>query len=193
MIPSRRVFDELAADYDRWFDEHAAVYDAQIRMLRDAVPRTGVGLEVGVGSGRFSAPLGIVHGIDPSLEIVRMAKSRGTEVVRGEGEHLPYRGEVFDYVLMMTVICFVDDAGALFREAGRVLVPGGTLVIGFIERDGEIAEHYRHEETKGRFLRHARFPATDEVRNALERAGFCTVTIRRKSRGFCVMSGDTPR
>ena len=39
MIPSRRVFDEFAADYDRWFDEHGSVYEAEVRMLGEAVTR----------------------------------------------------------------------------------------------------------------------------------------------------------
>ncbi len=109
MIPSRRIFDKHAGDYDRWFDEHNDVYQAQVRMLRGAVPGHGSGLEVGVGSGRFAVPLGICCGIDPSRGLVRMAQQRGIEVVLGEGEHLPYRAGSFDYVLMMTVIGFLED------------------------------------------------------------------------------------
>ena len=55
----RRIFVDLAADYDRWFDDHADVYRAQIRMLKMAVPTKGRHLEIGVGSGRFAAPLAI--------------------------------------------------------------------------------------------------------------------------------------
>lgn len=193
MIPSRRVFEDLAGDYDRWFDENAAVYDAQVRMLRSAVPLFGCGLEVGVGSGRFAVPLGIRHGIDPSRNLLEIARSRGTEVVLGEGEHLPYRAGSVNYVLMMTVICFAGDAGALFHEAGRVLVPGGVLVVGFIERGGRIEKHYRNEKTKGRFLRYARYWSADEITRLLEDAGFAAVGVSRKSFGFCVMTGTKDR
>jgi len=193
MIPSRCIFEDHAGDYDRWFDEHSDVYEAQLRMLRDAVPRFGRGLEVGVGSARFAVPLGIRYGIDPSRELLKMAKHRGIEVVRGEGEHLPYRAASFDYVLMMTVICFASDVGALFHEAGRVLVPGGILIVGFIERGGEIEKMYRNEKTKGRFLRYARFWTVDEVTRFLEDAGFASVTIAQRSRGFCVIKGISKR
>ena len=66
MIPSRRVFEDHAGDYDQWFDEHGDVYKAQIRMLRAAIPDRGRGLEIGVGIGRFAAPFCIRCGIDPS-------------------------------------------------------------------------------------------------------------------------------
>jgi hypothetical protein len=39
MILLRRVFDEFSGDYDNWFDEHMAVYEDQVRMLRGIVPR----------------------------------------------------------------------------------------------------------------------------------------------------------
>jgi SAM-dependent methyltransferase len=190
MIPVCRVFEDYANDYDRWFDEHHDVYEAQLRMLHRAVPRHGLGLEVGVGSGRFAVPLDIGYGIDPSRELLKMAKSRGIEVVLGEGEHLPYGPESFLFVLMMTVICFLDNVGALFREAGRVLIPGGTLIVGFIERGGVIEEMYRNEKTKGRFLRYARFWTVAEVTRFIENAGFTNVTISQRSRGFCVIKGQ---
>jgi SAM-dependent methyltransferase len=193
MIPSRRVFEDLAGDYDRWFDENAAVYAAEVRLLRNAIPHSGCGLEVGVGSGRFAVPLGIRYGIDPSRNLLEIAKSRGIGVVQGEGEHLPYRAGSLDYILMMTVICFVDDMGALFREAGRVLVPGGIIITGFIERGGEIEKIYRDEKTKGRFLRYARFWTADEVTRLLEDAGFTRVKIAQRSRGFCVIKGISKR
>jgi len=189
MKPSRRVFEDHAGDYDRWFDEHSDVYEAQIRMLRDAVPRFGRGLEVGIGSGRFAVPFGIRCGIDPSLELTRIAQHRGIEVVRGEGEHLPYRAESFDYILMMTVICFLDNVIAVFHEANRVIRPGGILVVGFIEKDGKISRIYQHESTKGKFLRFAKFRTVGDVEKFFLDAGFKQVSVIKRARGFCVMNG----
>jgi SAM-dependent methyltransferase len=189
VIPSRRVFDEHAGEYDRWFDEHGDVYQAQLRMLRGAIPDNGRGLEVGTGSGRFAVPLGIRYGIDPSRGLVRLAKQRGIEGVLGEGEHLPCRAGSFDYVLMMTVICFLEDVMAVFREVNRVLRPGGILVAGFIEEGGEIQRRYQHESTKGRFLRYAQFRTAGDVDRFFRDAGFTRVSVIRRSRGFCVMNG----
>jgi len=148
MIAKRRIFEDFAADYDRWFDDHAEVYRAQLRLLGRAVPSAGLGLEVGVGSGRFAAPLGIRCGIDPSFALAKMAKHREVEVALGIGEHLPYRSGSFDYAVMMTVICFLDDMATVLREGFRVLAPAGSIILGFIERDGEIFRHYRAEPEK---------------------------------------------
>jgi ubiquinone/menaquinone biosynthesis C-methylase UbiE len=189
MIPSRLVFEEHAGDYDAWFNEHKSVYQAQLRILLKAVPGLQRGLEVGVGSGRFAASLGIHRGIDPSHNLALMAKHRDIEVALGEAEHLPYRAGSFDFVLMMTVICFLDDIQRGFHEIHRVLEPGGILVAGFIEAGGEIFQKYRHEPVKGRFLRFATFRSCDEVFGFFTDVGFEDVSILEKVRGFCVMSG----
>ncbi len=190
MIPSRQIFEDHAADYDRWFDEHGDVYTAQDRMLCTAIPDHGCGLEVGVGSGRFAVPLGIRCGIDPSRELLKMAKSRGIEVMLGEGEHLPCRTGSLDHVLMMTVICFLDDVIAVFREVNRVLMPGGLLVVGFIEAGGEIHREYLQEPIKGRFLRHATFWTVAEVTGFFNDTGYLSVSVIDQKRGFCVIRGQ---
>ncbi|MCX6696251.1 MAG: class I SAM-dependent methyltransferase [Methanoregula sp.] len=189
MTAKRCVFEDFAADYDCWFDDHPDVYHAQLRLLGRAVPSQGLGLEVGVGSGRFATPLGICYGIDPSLPLAETAKSRGVEVVIGVGEHLPYRSGSFDYAVMMTVICFLDDMARVLREVFRVLTPSGIIVLGFIERDGEIFRHYSSEPEKGRFLRHARFYSTDEVIQELRDAGVSRVEVAARERGFCILTG----
>ena len=187
---SRRVFDEYANDYDHWFNAHEDVYRAQLGMLRAAIPNHGRGLEVGIGSGRFSVPFGINYGIDPSRELLRMTKHRGIEVVLGEGEHLPYRAGCFEYVLMMTVVCFLDDVTAVFLEANRVLIPGGILVVGFIEAGGEISLQYQNKSTKGRFLRCAQFRTAEEVGKFFKTAGFVKVSAIKKTEGFCITRGQ---
>jgi len=189
LIASRRVFEDNAGDYDRWFDEHGEVYEAQVRMLGTAIPESGCGLEVGVGSGRFAVPFGIRFGIDPSGKLVQIAKHHEIEVVVGEGEHLPYHAGSFDYVLMMTVICFLDDAIAVFQEVNRVLRPGGFLIVGFIEAGGKIHQEYINESTKGRFLRFAKFRNIEEVDRFFRESGFVQVSVVQRSRGFCVMNG----
>jgi ubiquinone/menaquinone biosynthesis C-methylase UbiE len=127
--------------------------------------------------------------MDPSRILFKIAKRRGIEVIVGEGEHLPYRATTFDYVLMMTVICFLDNPLAVLQETFRVLVKGGDSILGFIEKDGEIARQYRQEKMNGRFFRFARFLTVKEVARFAEAAGFSEVSVIRRTRGFCMMKG----
>jgi hypothetical protein len=48
---------------------------------------------------------------------------------------------------------------------------------------------YRNERTKGRYLRHARFWTTAEVTQLFRDAGFMDVSVKRRSRGFCIVIG----
>lgn len=192
MIPSRRMFEDHDVEYDRWFDEHGDAYEAEVRVLRDVVPAAGCGIDVGIGSGRFAVPLGICCGIDPSPSLGRMAKHRGIEIVVGVGEHLPYRTGCFDYVLMMTVICFLEDPVLVFREVHRVLRPGGILIAGFIEAGEERSLHGTGEYGGGQFLRYAQFRTVGEVSRFFGDTGFVNILTVNKARGICVMSGQSP-
>ena len=57
------VFERFAEEYDRWFEEHRAEYHAELARVRRLLPcPDSRAIEVGVGSGRFAAPLGIMLG-----------------------------------------------------------------------------------------------------------------------------------
>lgn len=51
------------------------------------------------------------------------------EVVVGDASSLPFEEGSFDVVLSAFVVFFIPDATAALREWGRVLAPGGRLVI----------------------------------------------------------------
>ena len=107
----------------------------------------------------------------------------------GEGEHLPYRAGSFNYVLMMTVIYFLDEVIAVFHEMYRVLKPGRILVVGFIEEGGEIHRKYQHELTKGRFLKYAKFWNVGDVDRFFRETGFVNISVIKRTCGFCIMGG----
>ncbi|HOI12508.1 MAG TPA: class I SAM-dependent methyltransferase [Methanoculleus sp.] len=182
------VFERFAEDYDSWFEEHRAEYHAELARIRRLLPcPDSRAVEVGVGSGRFAGPLGVPLGIEPSRALGRMARRRGIEVIRGRAESLPLRDGSFSSVLMVTVICFLDNPVSAFREIHRTLAPGGTFVLGFIEREGEVARRYLHEKGKHRFLSRARFYASGEVRQLLRHTGFRVTEIDSRA-GFSVIA-----
>ena len=45
-----------------------------------------------------------------------VAQSRGIETIEGIAERLPFPDSQFEFALMVTTICFVDDIQASFQE-----------------------------------------------------------------------------
>ena len=171
-MPKTAPFDAHPDRYDDWFDRHEAAYQSELRALRAAWPEKGEGLEVGVGTGRFAAPLGIECGVDPSAAMGKRARDRGIAVKDGVAEELPYPDERFDAVLMTTTLCYLDDPEAAFREALRVLRPGGAFVLGFIDRDGPLSRQYEERKGENLFYAPARFHTARDVIRLLEATGF---------------------
>jgi len=165
-------FEQHAARYDAWFEQHDAAYVSELLALRPFVPLQGRGLEIGVGSGRFAAPLGVQAGIDPSPAMLARARERGVEVFRGVAEQLPFEDDSFDYAMVVTTLCFVDSPAGMLAEARRVLKAGGTLVIGFIDRESPLGRAYQAHKAESVFYREATFHSADEVERLLLEAGF---------------------
>lgn len=184
-------FDQYAPAYEAWFDEHQNLYAAEIEAIRELLPLFEKGVEIGVGSGRFSLPFGIKEGVEPSEKMAQIARSRGIDVVKGVAEKLPLPSENFDLVLMVTTICFVDDALLALKEANRILMPGGLLIIGFVDRASALGRVYERNRERSRFYRDATFFTTKEVVGLLEKAGFGDFAFRQTLFGETLERMDT--
>lgn len=165
-------FDAHAERYEAWFKRHDAAYVSELLALRPFIPLTGRGLEIGVGSGRFAAPLGIQAGIDPSRAMLTHARARGLEVFEATAERLPFADDSFDHVLVVTTLCFVDSPEAMLAQARRVLKSGGGLVMGFIDRDSPLGRHYEQYREASVFYRDATFYSASDVERLVLDAGF---------------------
>jgi SAM-dependent methyltransferase len=172
-------FDEQAIDYDAWFEKYPDLYLAELEAVRSFIPVVGSGVEIGVGTGRFAAPLGIAIGVEPAPRMAEKARQRGIVVVDGIAEALPFADDSFDFAVMVTVICFLDDVTKAFREAFRILKPKGTLVIGFIDRESELGRHYSQKRDQSRFYRDATFYSVSELEELLTKAGFSDFAYRQ--------------
>ena len=166
------AFDRHFREYEQWFTDNHYAYQSELRGVGHMLPAAGEGLEVGVGSGRFAAPFGIKVGVEPSAVMRRLAESRGIEVHDGSGENLPFADARFDFVLMVTTICFLDDATRSFQEVRRVLKSGGVFVVGFVDRDSPLGRRYLKHKEENPFYREATFYSARQVLSLLKRGGF---------------------
>ena len=158
--------------YEEWFTHHQAAYHSELLAIRALLPWQGMGLDIGVGTGRFAVPLGVEVVIDPSKEMLAYAVERGISGVQGIAEALPFKDAVFDYALVVTTICFVDDPKAMLTETHRVLKSGAPLVIGFIDRTSRLGQQYRAHQDESVFYSEARFYSALEVEGLLVDSGF---------------------
>ncbi|RKZ77995.1 MAG: SAM-dependent methyltransferase [Gammaproteobacteria bacterium] len=170
------VFESEHEQYDAWFLRHKFAYQSELLAVRTLLPYQGVGLSIGVGTGRFAAPLGIQFGLDPAAKMLAYAKKREVTPVLGTAEALPFMDDSFDYALSVTTICFVDDARAMLREAKRVLKPQGTLTIGFIDRDTRLGQRYLKHQADSLFYQEAKFFSNEDIKILLQETGFNNLT-----------------
>ena len=101
----------------------------------------GIVLEIGVGSGlnlgHYPANVGHVYALDPSAELLAMARRRAAQaavpvkLIRASGEQLPFPDAVFDTVVMTWTLCSIPNPTAALTEMGRVLKPSGQVL--FVE------------------------------------------------------------
>ena len=128
-MPELTSFDTHQERYEAWFTRHEAAYHSELLAVRALLPWQGLGLEIGVGTVRFAAPLGIKVGVDPSMAMLADAAERGVLGLQGTAVALPFKNAIFDFALVVTTICFVDDPVGMLVEARRVLKPGAPLVM----------------------------------------------------------------
>ncbi len=123
-----------AERFDRgmtWLDKFS------LRRLRRATwaRTTGEILEIGVGTGLnvdFYPPHGRVTAFD--LDPARVAWMRQERLPHGQlctadAQCLPFASHSFDTAVATLVFCSIPDPAQALREIGRVLRPGGQLLL----------------------------------------------------------------
>jgi ubiquinone/menaquinone biosynthesis C-methylase UbiE len=144
----RLIFFLLRPFYHLLYHQFAWTYDLVAWLVslgrwndwaRAALPHLeGRVLELGFGPGHLQAALaggGLVSfGLDESRQMTRQAarrlrrRGRPARLARGRAQTLPYAAGTFDTVVATFPSEYIFDARTLL-EAGRVLVPGGKLVV----------------------------------------------------------------
>jgi len=169
-------FERLADRYDAWFDSERGrrIFRTEVDCTRDLLeemPRPW--LEVGVGTGRFAAALGVDEGTDPSPAVLKYAATRGLQTRLGRAEELPFSGDQFGVVLLVVTICFLENPAQAFGECRRVLRKDGYAIVGLVPKDSSWGEMYARDGSEGHpFYSAAKFYTAREVIRLAERTGF---------------------
>jgi len=173
-------FDDLASYYDAWFEQEGKpIFVIEVQALQQvlsSLPEPW--LEVGVGSGRFAQALGIETGVDPSIKLLELARQKGITAFLGRGEQELFDEESLGTVFLIVTLCFVDSPLDVFKEAYRILVPDGKIVLGLVLKESPWGKFYEQKkEQEHRFYRYATFYRYDDMVGLLQQAGFSTERV----------------
>jgi ubiquinone/menaquinone biosynthesis C-methylase UbiE len=131
-----KVFDEIAAEYDR----HRPAYPDELVDQACRVAGIGSGdhvLEIGCGSGQLTRSLvarGVhVTALEPGTSLIALARQNldgagEVEFVNAQFEQASLPGEGFRAVFCASAFHWVDPEVS-WQKAADVLVPGGTLAL----------------------------------------------------------------
>ena len=122
--------------------ERAQMQATILAEIASSSPRPPVAVEIGCGDGMATAVTATlceptpgtnvtIIGLDWSCAALDLARRRGVPMVRAviDGSGLPLASGIVDVVIMSELIEHLVDTDVALTEAGRVLVPGGSLLL----------------------------------------------------------------
>ena len=162
-------------------------------------------LDLGCGGGfdcflaaRRVGPSGRVIGVDMTPEMVAKARENarkgGAENVSfrlGEIEHLPVADASVDVIISNCVINLSPEKGQVFREAFRVLKPGGRLAVSDVVRTGDLPPALAGDGAAYCGCVSGAV-SVSELETLLRDAGFSAVTVEIKSDSAAIVGQWLP-
>jgi len=147
---------------------------------------SGGGLDAFLSAGRVG-PGGRVIGVDMTpamLERARAAAERAAihnvEFRQGQAEALPVEDGTVDVILSNCVINLTEDKGQVFREAFRVLKPGGRLEVSDVVAGGALPVEARENASGWAECVTGALPEKEYL-DLIAQAGFQDVRVRRSA------------
>ena len=110
-------------------------YGQLYQLIAPHVEDKGAVLDVGCAVGGFldflkARGYSHLYGVDLTQAYVEVARRKNYEIRLGDAQSLPFDDRLFDALVIEQVLEHLVNPVAAFREAARVLKPGGVLCIG---------------------------------------------------------------
>lgn len=134
--------------------------------------------DIGCGTGNYTIALAeaglLLSGMEPSLEMLKVARSRYAEIwwTLGFAEEIPIDDESFSGAIATLTIHHWSDLSEGFKEVSRVLKPGGKFVLFTatpLQMGGYWLNYYFPEMLRESIVK---MPSLELITDALSNAGF---------------------
>ena len=100
------------------------------------------------------------------------AVKNGVQVLIASAEKLPIEIGSYQFALMVTVDCFLDDVLKAFLEIKRILADKGYFIVAFLDRATPLGKIYEKNKHLHRSYKDAKFHSANEIEDLLEKTGF---------------------
>ena len=185
-----RLFDDWPEAYDRWFTTPigSLVKKYEANLLLDLLsPGPGeLILDAGCGTGIFTLDIlshgSQVVGLDISLPMLMRAREKlggyPFQMVLGDLLKLPFQENIFDKVLSVTALEFIEDVKGVVKELFRVTKKRGCVVVATLNSLSPWASRRKAEaKRKHTLFEKAVFRSPDELRSLTPLEGVVRTAI----------------
>ena len=130
----KQKFDGYADQYDEWFMKNDKLFTSELRLflkvLGDIEGKRL--LSVGCGSGLFESYIDCsnVEGIEPSVDMGKIAEKRGVNVIKyGTIEDVDLPENTYDIIYFNGSSSYMEDLTPVYEKSLKALVDGGKLIL----------------------------------------------------------------
>ncbi len=183
------AFGNIARFYDKWYQTPLGTYvwSVETAAMKALFPSTSASVIIDIGAGTGMSLSLVEHymnqlvGVDISWEMIAIAYQKTKNKARihlvlADGMNLPFRPNIAELILGMTVLEFVSDPKSLLREIHRCLESTGNLQLGVLTSTNLWAIERRIRGLiQPDVFSYAKFPSVWQLIRLLRRNGFSIV------------------
>jgi SAM-dependent methyltransferase len=133
-MKTQEYYDSIAVQRDGWITKNSYFYQELERFYRFQIPTGSTVLEVGCGTGDLLAAVKPSRGVgvDISPEMVRIASSKYPDLdFRVMDACTEPFDEVFDYILLSSLLGELDDIQAFLENLKSATHPGTRIIVDY--------------------------------------------------------------
>jgi len=186
----RRAFSEAAVEYDLLTSLHKEIGRELIKKVRDKDDYASI-LDIGMGTGWLTGRLAFwypdakIIGLDFAEGMIQFAKNHhgeGIQIIQADAHRLPFKDMTFDLLISNLAFQWIRDVQNVFQTCHQCLNSNGKMCITLFGHNTfkelfEALDFARNEYLPAEDLNIKRLIHKDDVKKALEQAGFKNVVI----------------